>query len=335
MASHGTKARRKWTPDEDRVLRDYAEDCTGTIDWTGIARQLPDRSNKDCRNRWMKINSKWSRGAWTDEENKRLARGIKAHGCRWTAVSEAVRTRSPDQCSKHWRNSLDPDIVRGGWSHQEDEALMFAACIHGNDWKRIGECYLPNRSSLDLSNRYNLLIRRSDNLLNDLYPSFPGEINQTSKSIMDTGPIPTLADEYTTTSRQSYNPGLDLKASPATLNAPEQNSLSSTSTSLGGSLPITKPLEYSHRYSPEMGCGLAGNELLKKDTSRSAVQPSTRFGKLLRDCPGNNNQSIEHGEPGQPQKTTFVMDNLDSETRAQILDILCKRKVPTTITVKD
>lgn len=31
---------------------------------------------------------------------------------------------------------------------------MLAVHIHGKDWKKIGLWYLPNRSSLDLSNRY-------------------------------------------------------------------------------------------------------------------------------------------------------------------------------------
>lgn len=34
----------------------------------------------------MKINDKWSRGAWSDEENKRLTRGINAHGYGYVLV---------------------------------------------------------------------------------------------------------------------------------------------------------------------------------------------------------------------------------------------------------
>jgi hypothetical protein len=42
-----------------------------------------------------------------------------------------------------------------------------------------------------------------------------------------------------------------------------------------------------------------------------------------------------HEQPGPLQKTTFTMENLGSETRAQILDILCKRRISTTINVTD
>ena len=68
----------------------------------------------------MKINDRWSRGAWSDEENERLTQGINAHGYRcvlvwwfgalwhlwtnvilpipsWTLVSEVVGSRSPDR----------------------------------------------------------------------------------------------------------------------------------------------------------------------------------------------------------------------------------------------
>ena len=39
----------------------------------------------------------------------------------------------------------------------QDETLMLAVRNLGKDWKKIGMAYLPNRSSLDLSNRYVLL----------------------------------------------------------------------------------------------------------------------------------------------------------------------------------
>lgn len=49
-----------------------------------------------------------------------------------------------------------------------------------------------------------------------------------------------------------------------------------------------------------------------------------------RDSRGGN----KHARPPL-QKTTFTMENLDSDTRGEILDILCKRRISTTIDVID
>jgi hypothetical protein len=143
----------------------HISDCqltgvSGTIDWVVIARDLENWSNKDCRNRWMKINSQWCRGAWTDEEDKQLAEAVNAYGFRYvpihlvlvvfvvdpliylhlagplyprrlavavqivciscsTYIREAEFNFGSLECAKRWQNSLDPDIIHGGWTAEE------------------------------------------------------------------------------------------------------------------------------------------------------------------------------------------------------------------------
>lgn len=54
-----------------------------SVNWVAIAQLYKDRSNKDCRNRWMKIKSQWRRGAWTEDEDRRLTQAVKVHGSRY------------------------------------------------------------------------------------------------------------------------------------------------------------------------------------------------------------------------------------------------------------
>jgi len=81
----------------------------------------------------MKIKCQWSRGAWTEEEDHRLASAVAVYGHSWTSVSEAVGTRSPDQCAKHWTNALDPEISHGGWTDQE-------VCFDSQQQKKKKDC---------------------------------------------------------------------------------------------------------------------------------------------------------------------------------------------------
>ena len=168
---------------------------------------MTDRSNKDCRKRWQKIDAKWNSGAWTSNEDENLRQAVVRHGTRykhswgiacvnrfltlgfysWAATSTFVGTRSPDrtcdisfngvnsdnfcsECAKRWRNALDPSISHNEWKADEvcvmlrtngfadvvneDSRLLQAVQSLGRDWKSICERFFPDRSRLDLSNRY-------------------------------------------------------------------------------------------------------------------------------------------------------------------------------------
>jgi hypothetical protein len=90
---------RRWSSDEDHVLRDQvclycacinASSYRSTdislasfnvpIDWNAVSDNLVDRSNKDCRKRWQKIDTRWNSGAWTKEEDKKLQEAVVQSG---------------------------------------------------------------------------------------------------------------------------------------------------------------------------------------------------------------------------------------------------------------
>ncbi|KAK5074976.1 hypothetical protein LTS08_005446 [Lithohypha guttulata] len=107
------RARKLWTIEEDQVLRQAANTQVTTggavKDWNRIARQLEDRTNKDCRKRWSKISKVVNRGAWSAEENSRLLQATKLFGLRWTKIAEYVATRHADQCAKRWVHGLSDE----------------------------------------------------------------------------------------------------------------------------------------------------------------------------------------------------------------------------------
>jgi hypothetical protein len=74
--------RRKWTVDEDDYLRSQVEkfqELRVAIDWTDVAEDLEGRTNKDCRKRWLKIDSRWNTGAWAPDEDDRLRDAVELH----------------------------------------------------------------------------------------------------------------------------------------------------------------------------------------------------------------------------------------------------------------
>ncbi|GAD92511.1 hypothetical protein PVAR5_1103 [Paecilomyces variotii No. 5] len=153
--------RRRWTQKEDEILKiAVGEDAEG-IDWLSVAQFLPGRNNKECRKRWyQKFAHNTNRGSWTEEEDERLRTAINQHGTKWTLVARDVGTRSSEQCSKRWNDTLNPDLDRSPWRTEDDELLLSAIDTVGRNWKLIAQLHFPNRAALSLKNRHSLLLRR-------------------------------------------------------------------------------------------------------------------------------------------------------------------------------
>ena len=88
--------------------------------WRELAKQIPGRSNKDCRKRWWNsLAGSTAKGAWSPEEDRRLIEAVEKYGTNWMKVAGAVGTRCGDQCSGHWRHVLNPNINYCDWTTEE------------------------------------------------------------------------------------------------------------------------------------------------------------------------------------------------------------------------
>ena len=141
MSLRAVRERRKWTTQEDSLLKKavgkgkshaartvlniYLPLCVvrsefQSLPWHSIATSVPGRTNKDCRKRWFyKLAANVNKGVWTIAEDEKLRAAVEKHGTKWARIAAQVETRNGDQCSKRWKNSLDPSIDRSPWTTQE------------------------------------------------------------------------------------------------------------------------------------------------------------------------------------------------------------------------
>ncbi|KAF2832643.1 putative Myb-like protein A [Ophiobolus disseminans] len=109
-----------WVPEEDDVLRNALRNATApesSVNWHHVAAQIPGRTNKDCRKRWVyALSPNISKGSWEPDEDGRLRDAVHQHGTKWAIVSRLVLTRNGDQCSRRWHENLKPNINRARWS---------------------------------------------------------------------------------------------------------------------------------------------------------------------------------------------------------------------------
>lgn len=81
---------------------------------------MPGRSNKDCRRRWWNsLAEGTAKGLWSEDEDDLLMKAVQKYGTNWRTVAQDVGTRTPDQCSSHWTQVLDPAINHCDWTSKE------------------------------------------------------------------------------------------------------------------------------------------------------------------------------------------------------------------------
>lgn len=104
----------KFTKTEDLKLKDLIEKYS-TNDWKKIAKHLPPRTARQCRERWCNyIDPNLSQEPWTPEEDEVLLKIHEQIGNHWKKMEEFLPKRSKNNIKKRWRlltNSYDDEGI--------------------------------------------------------------------------------------------------------------------------------------------------------------------------------------------------------------------------------
>jgi len=65
-----------------------------------------------------------NRGRWTKEEDEKLRRLVEIHGERWDFIASHYSDRADVQCQHRWSKVVNPELVKGPWTKEEDEQVV-------------------------------------------------------------------------------------------------------------------------------------------------------------------------------------------------------------------
>ena len=151
---------KKWSQEEDRILSNLIINHKYKS-WKLISAQLPGRTPIQCQYRWTKnLKPGLVKGPWSVQEDKLLTEWVNKHGPRkWNQCCEYIHGRSGKQCREHWNNCLNPGLIKGEWTAEEDFLIMHFYQKYNGSWKKIVNLF-NGRTENSIKNRFFSQLRK-------------------------------------------------------------------------------------------------------------------------------------------------------------------------------
>ena len=150
---------KKWTKEEDLLLSNLIH-MQKVRNWTEISKKMLGRTGFQCHLRWNKIKLGIKKGQWSIQEDKLLKEWIKKNGPkRWEQCGQFINGRSGKQCREHWNNCLNPDLVKGEWTAEEDFLIVQFYEKYDGSWKKIIPLF-NGRTENSIKNRFFSQLRK-------------------------------------------------------------------------------------------------------------------------------------------------------------------------------
>ena len=114
--------RQLFTPAEDMQLCSLVA-CLGARNWDEIAKQMPGRTGRQCRDRYKNyLSPEISTIGWTYEEERLLAEKYAEFGPKWSKIAEFFQGRTGTALKNRWRYHVSRRTYEPSSQQSTDES---------------------------------------------------------------------------------------------------------------------------------------------------------------------------------------------------------------------
>ena len=107
-----------------------------------------------CEKSTSDVGNNTNKKPWLLIEDNKLKYLIGMYGLdNWAKIAEKLTDRTGKQCRERWTNHLNPDILKGDWTPEEDRIIVTMQSLLGNQWAKITKM-LPRRTDNAVKNRF-------------------------------------------------------------------------------------------------------------------------------------------------------------------------------------
>lgn len=93
------------------------------------------------------------KGQWSREEDDILTALVNEGHKNWGSLAARIPGRTSKQCRERWCHHLDPRIVKGEWTEEEDRTIVSMHDKMGNKWATIAQVGSPKSERAQLGGR--------------------------------------------------------------------------------------------------------------------------------------------------------------------------------------